>query len=184
MGRDLFLASPGALTAGAVFTALLAVVGRSDVMCRKIPNRLVGMLVVAGLAAAVTVFREPVGLTGAVAGFALASVMWLPFWLLGMVGAGDVKLAAAIGVWLGPTGVVEASGLAAIAGGVIAVGVLARRGRLGPFGLSIALWVGAVRRGELTKPLASNTTDVLPYGVAITAGALLAGWLPAAWLQL
>jgi prepilin peptidase CpaA len=104
--------------------------------------------------------------------------------LLRVVGAGDVKLAAAIGVWLGPAGVLEASVLAALAGGVIAVGVLARRGRLGRLALSLALWVGALRHGHVTKPLASDTTDVLPYGVALAAGALLVGWLPAASFSL
>jgi prepilin peptidase CpaA len=184
MGRELFLANPGALVAGASFATLLAAAARSDVMSRRIPNRLVVWLATVGAAAAVTVLREPVGLTGAVAGFGLALALWTPFWLLGVLGAGDVKLAAAIGVWLGPAGVVEASVLAAIAGGVLAVGVLMRRRRLGPLAVSLALWAGALQRGRLTKPLASSTTEVLPYGVPIAVGAVLAGWLPATWLTL
>jgi prepilin peptidase CpaA len=184
MDAELFLASHGALAAGVLFAALLATAVRSDIRSRRIPNRLVGALVVVGFAAAATVLREPVGLTGAVTGFGLALAMWGPFWLLRILGAGDVKLAAAIGVWLGPAGVVEASVLAALAGGVLALGVLARRGRLGGIAVSLALWAGALRRGRITKPLASNTTEVLPYGVALAVGAVLTGWLPATWFNL
>jgi prepilin peptidase CpaA len=180
----LFLASPGAVIAGLFFAALLAAAGRSDVKARRIPNLLVAMLVVVGLVAAVTVLRDSVGLTASVAGFTLALVLWVPFWLLGVLGAGDVKLAAAIGVWVGPAGVIEASVLAALAGGILAVGVLTRRGRLWTLAVSVALWLGALRRGQLAKPLADNTTGVLPYGVALAAGGVLAGWLPAAWFQL
>jgi hypothetical protein len=80
--------------------------------------------------------------------------------------------------------VLEASVLAALAGGVLAVGVLARRGRLGPLAVSVALWAGALQRGRLTKPIASSATDVLPYGVALAVGAALTGWLPATWFTL
>jgi prepilin peptidase CpaA len=184
MGRDLFLASPGASLVGVVFAALLAAIARSDVTSRRIPNRLVGALVVVGLAAAVTVLRGPVGLSGALAGSALALVLWVPFWLLSLLGAGDVKLAAAIGVWLGPAGVIEASVLAALAGGLLALGVLARRRRLWPLTVSVAFWAAALRRGRFTKPLADNESYVLPYGVALAVGALLAAWLPGSWFDL
>jgi prepilin peptidase CpaA len=184
MARALFAESSGALFAGALFTVLLVAVVCSDIAARRVPNRLVGALIVVGLAAAATVLREPVGLPGAAAGFGLALAVWLPFWLMGVLGAGDVKLAAAIGVWLGPAGVVQASVLAALAGGVLAAGVLARRHRLAPLAVSIALWVGALRRGRLTKPLVSSSTEVLPYGVALAVGAALTGWLPTSWLNL
>jgi prepilin peptidase CpaA len=184
MARALFAEGSSALLAGVLFTALLVAVARSDIAARRIPNRLVGALAVLGLVAAVTVLREPVGLAGALAGFGLALAIWVPFWLLRVLGAGDVKLAAAIGVWLGPAGVVEASVLATLAGGVLAAGVLARRGRLGPLAVSVALWAGALQRGRLTKPLAGSTTDVLPYGVPVAVGAVLAGWLPATWFTL
>ena len=180
----MFLGNSATLLAGAVFTALLALLARSDVAARRIPNRLVAALAVAGLCAAATVFREPVGITGAPAGFALGLAVWLPFWLTGAIGAGDVKLAAAIGAWLGPAGVLAASLLAGIAGGVLAVAVLVRRRRIAPFVTGLALWGGAVQRGEWSPPLVDSKTDVLPYGVALSAGALLAGWLPVAWITL
>jgi prepilin peptidase CpaA len=177
-----FLGSPGSLVAGAVFTALLAVVVRADIAARRIPNGVVVACLVAGLGAAATVLRQPVGVRGALAGLALGLSTWLPFWMVRVLGAGDVKLAAAVGAWLGPLGVIQASALAALAGGLLALVVLARRRRLGRLAAAAALWAGAVQRGQFTRPLASDEAELLPYGVALAAGAALAGWLPAAWL--
>jgi prepilin peptidase CpaA len=134
---------------------------------RRIPNRLVAALAVAGLCAAATVFREQVGVAGAPAGVAIGLAVWMPFWLTGAIGAGDVKLAAAIGAWLGPAGVLAASLLAAIAGGVLAAVVLVRRRRVRSFATALALWVGALQRGELARPLVDARADLLPYGVAL-----------------
>jgi prepilin peptidase CpaA len=179
----MFPESPAGLLAGAVFTALLAAVVCADVTARRIPNALVLALVVSGVCAA-AVLGAPVGPGGAAAGFVLGLALWAPFWLMGVLGAGDVKLAAAIGTWLGPAGVLEASVLAALAGGLLALGVLARRKRVVAMATSIALWAAALQRGQLTKPPVDEKADLLPYGVALAAGAALTGWLPAAWFTL
>jgi prepilin peptidase CpaA len=180
----MFLESPLGLLAGAIFTALLASVARSDISARRIPNALVLALVIVGACVAATILRAPVGVGGAAAGFALGLALWAPFWLLRVLGAGAVKLAAAIGTWLGPAGVLEASALAALAGGVLALAVLARRRRVAALATGVALWAAALQRGQLTKPLVNDKADLLPYGVALAVGAALTGWLPAAWLAL
>ncbi|MFN2565717.1 MAG: prepilin peptidase [Gemmatimonadaceae bacterium] len=180
----MFLSSPAAWLAGAVFTALLVAVARSDVRSRRIPNALVLTILVTGVAASSTLLRESIGLRLAAAGVGLGLAVWMPFWLLRVLGAGDVKLAAAAGAWLGPVGVVEASLLAALAGGGLAIVLLARRGRVAPLATGAAMWAAAAQRGELTRPLVDDKTEVLPYGVALAAGAALAGWLPATWLTL
>lgn len=180
----MFLDAPVGPFAGLVFTALLAIIARADVRDRRIPNALVVALIACGLGAALTVLREAVGLRGAAVGVGLGLALWTPFWLGGVLGAGDVKLAAAIGAWLGPAGVIEASLLAALAGGLLALVVLARRRRLSAVASVIAIWTAALHRGELTKPLADNKRDLLPYGVALAAGACLVAWLPVSWLTL
>jgi prepilin peptidase CpaA len=180
----MFLESPLGLLAGAIFTALLVAVARSDVAARRIPNVLVLALVIVGACVAATILRAPVGLRGAASGFALGLALWAPLWLMRVLGAGDVKLAAAIGAWLGPAGMLEASVLAALAGGVLALAVLARRRRVAALAGGVALWAAALQRGQLTKPLVDEKTDLLPYGVALAVGAALTGWLPAAWLAL
>jgi len=180
----MFLESSAGLLAGAIFIALLAAVARSDIATRRIPNALVLALVIAGAVVATIVLRDAVGLRGAVAGFALGLALWAPLWLMRVLGAGDVKLAAAIGTWLGPAGVLEASVLAAIVGGMLALLVLARRRRVAALASGVALWTAALQRGQLTKPLVNDRTDVLPYGVALAVGGLLSGWLPADWIVL
>jgi hypothetical protein len=67
---------------------------------------------------------------------------------------------------------------------VLALAVLVRRGRVTALAGALALWVGAFRRGELSRPLADDRAELLPYGVALAAGAILAGWLPSSWMTL
>jgi prepilin peptidase CpaA len=43
------------------------------------------------------------GLLCALAGFAASLAVFLVLWVLGVMGGGDVKLAAALGAWVGPT---------------------------------------------------------------------------------
>jgi prepilin peptidase CpaA len=180
----MFLESPLGPLAGAIFTALVTIVARSDITARRIPNPLVLIIAILGMCVGGTILRAQVGLTGATAGLVLGLALWLPFWLLRVLGAGDVKLAAAIGTWLGPAGVLEASVLAALAGGLLALVVIARRRRLVALASGVALWAAALQHGQLTKPLVNDKTDVLPYGVALAVGAALTGWLPVSWLAL
>ena len=61
------------------------------------------------------------------------------FYLMGMMGAGDVKLMGAVGSILGPAGVFKAFLFTAIVGGIYAVIVLAYHGQLAGFMKRIAL---------------------------------------------
>lgn len=185
----MMLESPLAMVAGAVYTALLVAIARSDARTRRIPNRLVGMLAVAGFLASTLVFPGAVGLAGSLGGFLLGLVLWVPLWFLHVLGAGDVKLAAALGAWLGVGGVVTASVLAALAGGVMAVAVLVHRGAVPRLAADVAyvfsaLRIGGVGGGMAARPSPrSHGRTVLPYGIALAAGGLLAAWLPAAQLR-
>ena len=49
------------------------------------------------------------------------TALFLPFFLLGGMGAGDVKLLAALGAWLGPRDALWLAVYASMAGGVLAV---------------------------------------------------------------
>lgn len=186
----MFLQTVGTQLAGALFVALLALAAHGDLRSRRIPNRLVLVIAVVGLVAATTVLAGPVGGRRAALGLVAGLGLWLPLWLLGALGAGDVKLAAACGAWLGPWGVVNASLLAMVAGGVLAVAALARRRSLPLFATTAAVWMTALRHDAgraLTAPesvTGMRGSALLPYGVALAAGASLAGWLPNAWLPL
>jgi leader peptidase (prepilin peptidase)/N-methyltransferase len=70
-------------------------------------------------------------------------------WFPGM-GFGDVKLAAMIGAFLGPRGVIEAIVLSAVAGLVLGVAWMAwRRDASAPFGFGPALALGAIAAAVL-----------------------------------
>jgi prepilin peptidase CpaA len=99
---------------------LLALACITDLRTRRIPNVLT--LSAAGLALLFHLVTGGVSAAGwSVAGWTLGVVLFLPIFALRGMGAGDVKLLAAVGAWLGPTQVAIAALAASITGGVIAV---------------------------------------------------------------
>lgn len=100
-----------------------------DVRVRRVPNLLTASLAGAGLMLAASGLGQ-VDVAAALVGCLLGVALMLPAHVLGATGAGDVKLLAAAGTLLGPTGTLWAFVLTTIAGGALAVVVAARRGRL------------------------------------------------------
>lgn len=106
-----------------IFVAVLVVLASvSDVRTRRIPNALTFSAAIAAL-----MFHAVTGgWAGAgwsVAGWFVGALLFFPIFALRGMGAGDVKLLAAVGAWLGPAQAVLAALLASIAGGVIGLGV-------------------------------------------------------------
>jgi prepilin peptidase CpaA len=100
-----------------------------DVRTRRIPNWLT--LPAAALAivwAAVTVNAAAAGT--AAAGWLVGAALFFPFFALRGMGAGDVKLLAALGAWLGPHESVWLAMFAAMCGGVAGLLVASARGYL------------------------------------------------------
>ena len=158
---------------------LLIVACITDVRWRRVPNLLV--IVLAGLGLAFSTWTDPwlPGLGRAFAGLLVGFSIWIVFYLVGGMGAGDVKLFAAAATWLGPTGAWQASLVAALLGGVLSVIALIaqRRLREGSERVAIAIStlsvtpLGAVEPGVARK-------RYLPYGIALAGGALLTAWVP------
>lgn len=98
--------------------AALAVVW--DLRTRRIPNALTFGAAGAGLAFAVYA-GGPWGLAAAAGGWLVGAALFFPLFALGGMGAGDVKLLAALGAWLGPADTVWLAIFASVAGGVMAV---------------------------------------------------------------
>jgi prepilin peptidase CpaA len=169
--------TPLGMLAGAVFTLLLLLAALGDVRTRRIPNRLVVTTALMGILYS-TVTVGPLwgplkGIEGLVAGLAF----WLPFYALGWLGAGDVKLVAAAGAWLGPREVVEGSLIAALLGAVLALlWMLRSRGlRRAVETLGVATTLPSVLTNTRSS---SDHVRSLPYSVPIAVGALCAAWLP------
>ena len=109
-------------------------------------------------------------------GIALAGGIFGVFFLLGAFGAGDLKLAVAVGALKGWSFALAAIAYAALVGGVVALAVLVWKGQLRR-GLRDSL-TAVVRPGKLDKGLGADSPARLtvPYGFAISAGTLWA-WL-------
>ncbi|MBI4212884.1 MAG: prepilin peptidase [Chloroflexi bacterium] len=89
----------------------------------------------------------------------------LPF-LLGGMGAGDVKLLGALGALVGPTNVFETFVLSAMLGGVVGLVVLVRR-----FGWQVASFTLITDRGALVNPSWGATRMTgFPFASAIFFG--------------
>lgn len=154
------------LAAGALAAAVV------DIRTRRIPNVLTASISGLGLAMAAT-GASGIGPGAALAGFVLGFLLMMPGYALGATGAGDVKLMAAIGAVLGPGLVLSAFLFTAVAGGVLALAVAARRGR-------VAATIAGTGRLIATPTGARQEIKVAPaarrfaYGPAIAIGSVLA----------
>ena len=144
-----------------------------DLRTRRIPNGLTAAMTGTGIALAATGVSG-ISPAGSLFGFAVGIALMLPGYRFGATGAGDVKLMAAVGAIVGPAVVVTAFLFTAIAGGVLAIVVAARRKRLSATlagtGRLIAA-PGGARQEIQTKSKASR----FAYGPAIAVGSVLAG---------
>jgi prepilin peptidase CpaA len=152
----------------------------TDFRSRRIPN-----VLTFGASAAAVVFwtwtNGWAGFSWSLGGWALGCALFLPWFLLGGMGAGDVKLLAALGAWAGPGKAIWIALYGGIAGGIFAVVVSMYAGYLGEmlrnlWGL-LAFWrvMGVQPHPELT--LRNGKGPRLPYAFPITAGAVVVLWL-------
>lgn len=162
--------------------ALLALVGIAvftDLRERRIPNWLTGSGVLIGVTlAAIETGGFP---TAALLGVVTALVIGFPLFALGGFGAGDVKLLAAVGAFVGSGGLLPVVIYGGLAGGFLALGSAIRRGVVVPVLMSswdlLLHLVTFGRRGE-RPTLTTPGAHAVPYGVAIAVGAVVAWFFP------
>ena len=106
----------------ALFFASLVLGVVTDVRSRRIPNILVLWLLGLGAVGALMHWSTAASPMDAVLGGLTGLGLWLPFWLLGLLGAGDVKYFAAASVWVGAPLAWRAALLAALLGGACHAG--------------------------------------------------------------
>jgi prepilin peptidase CpaA len=147
-----------------------------DLKTNRIPNLLTLPLILIGLILN-TYSRGYLGLKDSFLGMAIITLILLLPFALGGIGAGDVKLLAAIGalngIWFG----IYALLLSSIVGGLIALGLAVYQGqlRLTIFNLASSLFS---LRANIFKGKIPQSEDVLitglkfPYGLAIFLGTL------------
>ena len=158
-----------------VLIGLLMAACVSDLRTRLIPNRIVLATIALGFVSAVVTKRDIAGLTHAGAGLLTGFVVWFPFYLLRMLGAGDVKLFAASATFLGARGAVEGALYTALFGGALAlVYMILSSGWTWTF---IRLGHG-VQHPAMLRNAPPAAGRRMPYALAISAGVLLAFWWP------
>jgi prepilin peptidase CpaA len=164
--------------------AVLVVATVTDLRNRRIPNWLVFPFLLAGIA--VSPWRPDWhgvgqgfgwhGVGQSFAGFGLGILLYgFLFWMGGM-GAGDVKLCAAIGAWIGPSQLFLALVVTGLAGGIMVLGWAAKGGFLKDlFAGTGDLIFGWKERGMHRDPemVVSNPKKrKMPYAPAIAVGTL------------
>ena len=161
-----------------------AVIGASlvgalvDLRCRKLPNALTVPVFVSGVAW----WAWTGGVSGAGESLLAALALMIPFFVLFAFaggGAGDAKMMAGIGAWLGLEVGLMALLLVMVSGVVLGLAWAAAQGRLREvlrnLGAMFAVFVGAVtmRQGVLTAGRVATPKQgmvAMPYGLAILMG--------------
>jgi len=154
---------------------LVTVAARADVRTRTIPNLITLPALLLGVAIH-TVLAGTAGLTSSAAGIAIAGGALLPGWLFRWMGAGDVKLMAAVGAWLAWPQAVIAVLASLVMGGAISLVIAVRRGMLRQ-ALTGAALIGAsaLARTGVTPPVSTGLR--FPFALAVFAGSTFALWL-------
>ena|SRR5438067_7771496 len=138
-----------------------------DVWSRRIPNWVTFGTLLAGVLINAWLHGFG-GALSAVEGALLGLAILVPFYAIRAMGAGDVKLLAAVGSLIGPQALVSVAVYGALIGGAMSVVILLRRGLLGRT-------VGDMLSGAMPRPSGATA----PYGVAIASGVYLSLVLPA-----
>ena len=157
-----------------------------DLRQRRIPNVVVLLALASGLlinligpqtwqsgAALLTVYPSALGAKGALLGALTGLAVFLPFYLLRAMGAGDVKLMASIGSFVGPATAINVALFILVTGGVLAVVrmVWVRKTQLVLFNVVTAL--GQLVPGSVARfDAATQSADRMPYALAMAGGLL------------
>jgi len=146
-----------------------------DYSQRRVPNWLNAAIALAGFVAQGYYFGGE-GIRAAALGLAAGFSLLIVPWLMHGMGAGDVKLMAAIGAWFGPWLTLLAFSLGVIIGGVIAAVMIVSAGKIRPACANLATIMHKMKsRDRIFSEYGSaksfgNTSALLPYGVPLTIG--------------
>lgn len=167
-----------------LFAGLIAAVA-FDLHSRRIPNK----LVLAGLTSALALhafalYSTATPLAGPawwspLAGIAAGFALMLPLHLLRAMGAGDVKLMAMVGAFIGPAAVLSAALYTLLAGGLLSLVFMLGRGvaaqTLANIRFMLTDWALRSSSGQGVRlPPLQTTAARLPYALAIALGSAAA----------
>ena len=166
-------------------TVTLVVAAVIDGLQLKVPNWITFPMVISGWIYSTAAFGwEGLGwsLVGTVVGLALL----MPAYAIGGMGAGDVKLLAGVGAWVGATHTFFAFAATTIVGGVIAVIMVVSRPTWSKHRDQFWVIFGEILTIKDPNKLAEIAAErkssmmLLPYGIPIAIGSI--GWFAFAGL--
>lgn len=163
------------ILAGAVLLAVVA--AWTDFRSRRIPNWLTVPALLVGLAANIAVNGRS-GLKASLLGIGLGLFLLLPFVLLRSLGAGDWKLAGALGAFTGPVLLIDLLLGSVFVAGVMAVALIIYKGRVRQTMRNIGhILVSLVTFQLPGSQVSLDNPDSLkvPYGVALAFTVMLYG---------
>jgi prepilin peptidase CpaA len=158
----------------ALLVPLAVAIIHYDVRYRRIPN----VLVLATLISGVTINSVHQGLDGMIAslgGCALAFFLMFVMHIFGAMGAGDVKLFAAIGSVIGLSLIIQTFFVIVLMGGALAVFSIIRAGTVRSTMHNVMMiLLGLLPGWEMPRfTVPADRRHTIPYGVAITTGSLI-----------
>lgn len=154
---------PTNITTAVPLLVILVVALVLDLRTHRIPNALSLGGAMLGLVSQATLFGAS-GILVAGSGAAACLICFIPFYIGGGMAAGDVKLMAAVGAFLGPVGGLVASVFTMVAGAAIAAGWMA-------WLRAFPMFNGGVSSDD---ELARSFGSRIPYASAIALGTVAA----------
>jgi prepilin peptidase CpaA len=159
-------------------SAVLILAAVIDGMKLKVPNWLTFPLIIGGWLVSALLFGWS-GLGASLLGTGVGLVLLLPAYAIGGMGAGDVKLLAGVGAWIWGSVTFFAFCFSAIAGGLIAIGMVVYQRKFSKHAAQfkmIASEIMVVRNPETLSEIAAERKPsmmLLPYGIPIAIGTIL-----------
>src|SRR5271154_2010227 len=143
----------------------------------KVPNWLTFHLAASGVAYA-TYVGGLHGLAWSLAGLIVGLALLMPVHMIGGMGAGDVKLLAGVGAWMGPAIGLGSFVATVLVGGILALAMVVRSGQLTKHWAmfqTISEEILTIRNPTKLSQVAAArkpTMLLLPYGIPIAIGSI------------
>ncbi|MEM7457589.1 MAG: A24 family peptidase [Planctomycetota bacterium] len=167
-----------------VVTAFVIYAAYIDGKELRVPNAITFPMIIAGWIYSMIAFGIDgqgalTGLGWSLAGTAVGLATLLPFYAIGGMGAGDVKMMAAIGAWVYCSTTFYAFCVSAVVGAILAVVMIMRSGNSKKHWnqfFFIANEIMTVRNPDQLSAIAAerkSSMQLLPYGIPIAIGTVI-----------
>jgi prepilin peptidase CpaA len=157
-----------------LLSTLAVMIAYHDMRYRRIPNAVVLATLLSGIAINI-VFGGVQGAIASLKGCGFAFILMFVLHVFGAMGAGDVKLFAAIGSVIGGGLVLPTFVVVILTGGVLAVCSMIRLGAVrSTMQRVVQIFAGLMPGWEMPRfAVPADRRQTIPYGVAIMLGSLI-----------